>query len=76
MYPDCKTPLDLTTDASPYKISTILSQNRRPITMISRALKSCEAKYATNERELLAILWALEKVTGLLIRSKRYQFIH
>lgn len=61
MYPDCKKPFDLSTNASPYGIGTVLSQNRRPITMISRALKSCEAKYATNERELLAFVWALGK---------------
>ena len=59
MYPDYKKPFDLTTDAEAYCIGAVLSQNGRPITMISRALKDRETNYATNERELLAILWAL-----------------
>jgi len=57
-YPDFKIPFDLTTDASASGIGTILSQNKRPITMISRTLKDCELNYATNEREWLAIVWA------------------
>jgi len=42
-------------------IGTVLSQESRPITMISRTLKDSEANYANNERELLASIWALAK---------------
>ncbi|KAH8328801.1 hypothetical protein KR059_009210, partial [Drosophila kikkawai] len=38
----------------------------RPITMISRTLKDCELNYATNERELLAIVWAIAKLQNYL----------
>jgi hypothetical protein len=55
-YPDYTKPFDLTTDASAYGIGAVLSQEGRPITMISRTLKDSEANYATNERELLAIV--------------------
>jgi len=36
-YPDFKLPIDLTTDASASGIGAVLSQNKRPITMISLA---------------------------------------
>jgi len=65
-YPDFKSPFDLTTDASASGIGAVLSQNKRPITMISRTLKDCELNYATNERELLAIVWAIGKLQNYL----------
>jgi len=55
-YPDFKLPFDWTKDASASGIGAVLSQNGRPITMISRTLKDCELNYATNERELLPIV--------------------
>lgn len=70
MYPDYKKPFDLTTDASAYGIGAVLSQNGRPISMISRTLKDSEANYATNERELLAIVWALAKFRHYLYGVK------
>jgi len=51
-YPDYKKAFDLTTDASAYGIGAVLSQEGRPITMITRTLKDREINYATNEREL------------------------
>jgi len=69
-YPDYKKPFDLTTDASAYGIGAVLSQEGRPITMISRTLKGSEANYATNERELLAIVWALVKLRHYLYGVK------
>jgi len=65
-YPDFKLPIDLTTDASASGIGAVLSQNKRTITMISRTLKDCELNYATNERELLAIVWAICKLQNYL----------
>lgn len=60
LYPNFEKPFDLTTDASSHAIGAVLSQNGRPITMISRTLSTTEENYATNERELLAIVWALK----------------
>jgi len=61
-YPDFKRPFDLTTDASVFGLGAVLSQDGRPITMISRALRDSEENYATNEQELLAIVWALKNL--------------
>jgi len=69
-YPDFKLPFDLTTDNSASGIGAVLSQNKRPITMISRTLKDCELNYATNERELLAIVWAIGKLQSYLYGTK------
>ncbi|KAH8280012.1 hypothetical protein KR054_009050 [Drosophila jambulina] len=69
-YPDYKKAFDLTTDASAHGIGAVLSQEGRPITMISRTLKDREVNYATNERELLAIVWALAKLRHYLYAVK------
>lgn len=66
LYPDFEKPFDLTTDASSHAIGAVLSQAGRPITMISRTLSSAESNYATNERELLAIVWALKHLRHYL----------
>lgn len=60
LYPDFKKPFDLTTDASSSGLGAVLSQEGRPITMISRIWKDREQNFATNERELLAIVWTLK----------------
>ena len=70
LYPDFTKPLELTTDASMTGLGAVLSQNGKPITMISRTLKGVELDYATNERELLAIVWALKKLRNFLYGSK------
>lgn len=44
----------------------MLSQNNRPITFISRTLNETERRYATNERELLAIVWSLQTLRNYL----------
>lgn len=66
LYPDFRKPFDLTTDASSHAIGAVLSQNGRPITMISRTLSSTEESFATNERELLAIVWSFQKLRNYL----------
>lgn len=58
-YPNFKKPFELTTDASNVALGAVLSQDSRPITFISRTLTKSEENYAANERELLAIIWAL-----------------
>jgi len=65
-YPDYKKAFDLTTDASAHGMGAVLSQEGRLITMISRTLKDREVNYATNERELLAIVWAMAKLRHYL----------
>jgi len=71
--PDFKRLFDLTTDASGFGLGAVLSQDDRPITMILRALRDNENNYATNERELLAIIWALKNRRNYLYGVKGLQ---
>lgn len=64
--PDYNKPFQLTTDASNFAIGAVLSQGKQPITFISRTLSATEQNYATNEKELLAIVWALQKLRNFL----------
>lgn len=64
--PDFSKPIELTTDASNFAIGAVLSQNRKPITFISRTLSETEQNYATNEKELLAVIWSLQKLRNYL----------
>lgn len=64
--PDYNKPFELTTDASNFAIGAVLSQERHPITFISRTLNPTEQNYATNEKEILAIVWALQKLRNYL----------
>ena len=59
IYPHFGKLFDLTTDASALGLGAVLSQIGKPIQFISRTLKDVELNYATNERELLAIVWSL-----------------
>ena len=65
-YPDFTKPFIVTTDASDVAIGAILSQNSStevdlPIAYASRVLQKAEKNYATIEKELLAIVWALKR---------------
>ena len=64
----------LTTDASDTAIGAVLSQQfsdgERPITFISRTLSRTEENYATNEKEMLAIVWALNTLRNFIYGTK------
>ena len=70
LHSDYITPFELTTDASSSAMGAVLSQNGKPITMISRTLSRAEDNYATNEREMLAIVWALQKLRNYFYGAK------
>ena len=63
-FPNMKLPFIITTDASGYGISAILSQKingfEHPIAYASRVLSKSEKKYAAYELEFLAILYGCE----------------
>lgn len=69
-YPNFEKTFELTTDASGEGIGAVLAQGGRPLTMISRTLTDAERNYATNERELLAIVWALKKLRNYLYGAR------
>lgn len=69
-FPCFTKPFHLTTDASNYAIGAVLSQDDhgkdRPLAYISRSLNKTEENYATVEKEMLAIVWALDNLRAYL----------
>lgn len=65
-YPNFNKEFHLTTDASNYAIGAVLEQDSKPILFISRTLSKTEENYATNEKEMLAIIWALKTLRSYL----------
>jgi transposase InsO family protein len=64
-HPHPDRPYIITTDASGFALSGVLSQDqpdgtRRPVAYMSRKLNSAERRYATHDKELLAIVKAVE----------------
>lgn len=74
-FPEFDKPFNLTTDASNYAIGAVLSQGEigkdKPIAYISRSLNKTEEGYATNEKEMLAIVWALDNLRNYLYGAKK-----
>lgn len=70
-YPNFKEEFHLTTDASNYALGAVLEQSGKPITFISRSLNKTEEHYAANEKEMLAIIWALTSLRNYLYGSAK-----
>lgn len=68
-FPDFNKPFKLETDASLTAIGGILSNDGTDgaIQYISRTLKPAEKNYSTTERELLAIIFALEQTRHIVL---------
>ena len=60
-YYDPKAELEIQCDASKKGLGAALLQNGKPIAYTSRALTDTEQRYAQIEKEMLAIVFALEK---------------
>ena len=68
--PDWDLPFEVSTDASKYAISAILTQEGQPVAYESRKLIPAETRYDTREREILAIVWACKKWDDYLREAK------
>ncbi|XP_062701336.1 uncharacterized protein LOC134285160 [Aedes albopictus] len=71
--PNYKDTFVLTTDASEYAIGAVLSNEKsidKPIAYASRGLIGAERKYHTIEKELLAIVWAVNYFRHYIYNQK------
>lgn len=79
IFPDFTKPFILTTDASNYAIGAVLSQGElgkdRPIIYLSRSLNKTEENYSTIEKEMLAIIWSLDKLRSYLYGAKELKIL-
>ena len=76
-HPDPTKPYILRTDAYNNTLDAALGQidedgDERLITCIYRTLRSCEISYIVTEKELLAIVWSLQKLSTYLRGAKIY----
>ena len=71
---DWSFPFELMCDASDFAIGAVLGQKREKIFQViyyaSRTLNDAQLNYATTEKELLAIVFALDKFKPYLIGNK------
>ena len=65
--PDFTQPFELQCDASGEGIGTLLMQNKHPIAFESRKLSKTERHYSIYDKEMLAIMHALEKFRQYLV---------
>ncbi|KAM1157115.1 hypothetical protein ACFX2B_027529 [Malus domestica] len=74
MPPDWSLPFELMCDASDYAIGVVLGQkrNKQPhvIHYASRTLNEAQLNYSTTEKELLTVVFALDKFRSYLLGTK------
>ncbi|CAN6687748.1 unnamed protein product [Malus baccata var. baccata] len=72
--PDWSIPLELMCDASDYALGAVLGQrkDKQPhvINYASRTLNDAQLNYSTTEKELLAVVFALDKFRSYLLGTK------
>ncbi|CAN6718900.1 unnamed protein product [Malus baccata var. baccata] len=77
--PDWSLPFELMCDASDFAIGAVLGQrkNKEPhvIYYASRTLNDAQLNYSTTEKELLAVVFALDKFRSYLLGTKVIIFI-
>ena len=77
--PDWTAPFELMCDASNYALGAVLAQKidklPRVIYYASRTLDAAQANYTTTEKELLAIVFALEKFRSYLLGTRVIVYI-
>ncbi|KAJ9567664.1 hypothetical protein OSB04_003630 [Centaurea solstitialis] len=72
--PDWDQPFEIMCDASDYAVGAVLGQRKnnhfQPICFASRTLNDAQENYTTTEKELLAVVFAIEKFRSYLVLSK------
>ena len=72
--PNWSLPFEIMCDASDYALSAILGQrvDKKHVVIyyVSRTLTDAQLRYTTTERELLTIVFALEKFQSYLLGAK------
>nr|GEU58382.1 DNA-directed DNA polymerase [Tanacetum cinerariifolium] len=72
--PDWDLPFELMCDASDFAIDAVLGQRQekhfRPIHHASKTMTDEESNYTTTEKEMLAVVYAIEKFWSYLIMNK------
>ncbi|CAM8957409.1 unnamed protein product [Rhodiola kirilowii] len=72
--PDWTQPFEIMCDASDYAVGAVLGQRKekKPVVIhyASRTLDAAQRNYSTTEKELLAVIFALEKFRSYLLGSK------
>ncbi|CAM8943908.1 unnamed protein product [Rhodiola kirilowii] len=74
MAPDRAQPFEIMCDASDYTVGAVLGQkvDKKPVVIYyaSRTLDVAQKNYSTTEKELLAVVFALEKFRSYLLGTK------
>ncbi|GJY23844.1 reverse transcriptase domain-containing protein [Tanacetum coccineum] len=72
--PDWDLPFEIMCDASDYAVGAVLGQRKtkhfQPIHYASKTMTDAQAHYTTTEKELLAVVYAFEKLWPYLVLSK------
>ncbi|KAM1543676.1 hypothetical protein ACFX1Z_013310 [Malus domestica] len=72
--PDLSIPFELMCDASDYALGAVLGQRKNKLPHViyyaSRTLNDAQLNYSTTEKELLAVVFALDKFRSYLIGTK------
>ncbi|XP_039687886.1 uncharacterized protein [Medicago truncatula] len=72
--PDWSFPFEIMCDASDYAVGTVLGQRKEKkmhaIYYASKTLDGAQVNYATTEKELLAVVYAIDKFRQYLVGSK------
>ena len=60
-YVDVSKPVTISCDASQSRLGSVLLQDGKPVAYTSRSMTDAETRYAQIEKELLAILFGMER---------------
>ena len=78
-YFETNKPIVVSADTSSYALGGVLMQRHgnilKPVSYVSQSLTASEKNYAQIEKELLASVWACEKISNVLAGPRVYSSI-